>query len=177
MDRLRRHFLKLAARVLLLTIVLSVASPVGFSQTAEGQTNEKSLYAVALFTSLKQMDKEWGYIDDSYSGIRTDYHHIVVQEDDTTYKLPTRQGDYSVEYLNDGKLRVRRESLGKKFASLKVFPLRNHDADLTIQVTVYWVGLKKGKLMFEVSAWSDVTFRYDCEKREFVVAEVKLGGI
>jgi hypothetical protein len=169
--------LKLATRLLLFAIVLSLASPVGSSQAAKEETDEKSLYAVALFTSLKQMDKEWGYIDDSYSGIRTDYHHIVVQEADTTYKLPTRQGDYSVEYLNDGNLRARRESLGKDFASLKVFPLRNHGADLTMQVTVYWVGLKKGKLMFGLSDWADVTFRYDCEKKEFVVADVKLGGI
>jgi hypothetical protein len=70
---MRRTSLKLAARLLLLTIVLSVASPLGFSQTPKDQANEKSLYAVALFTSLGQMDKEWSHIDDAYAGrIRTD---------------------------------------------------------------------------------------------------------
>jgi hypothetical protein len=102
---------------------------------------------------------------------------MIVQEDDTTYELPTQHGEYSVEYLDNSKLRARRNSLGKDFPSLKVFPLRNHGADLTIQVTVYWVGLKKGKLMFGLSDWSDVTFHYDCETKEFVVAAVKLGGI
>jgi hypothetical protein len=178
MKRVRRPFVNVSARVLLLTIVLSVASPLGFSQAAKDQTNEKSLYAVALFASLRQMEKEWSKYADSYPGkIRTDYHHMVVQEDDATYELPTSEGDYNVEYLNDGKLRARRRSLGKDFPSLKVSPLRNHGADLTIQVAVQWVGLKKNMLSFGLSDWAEVTFRYDCEKKEFVVADVKLGGI
>ncbi|HEY4838200.1 MAG TPA: hypothetical protein VIH72_06315 [Candidatus Acidoferrales bacterium] len=170
--------MKLAARVLLLTIVLSVASPLGFSQAAKDQTSEKNLYAVALFASLRQMDKEWSqYADSSQGKIREDYHHMVVEEDDTTYRLPTSEGDYNVEYLNDGKLRARRKFLGKDFPSLKVFPARNDGADLKIQVSVYWIGFKKGMLGFGLSDWSVVTFRYDCEKKEFVVADVKLGGI
>jgi hypothetical protein len=165
-------------RFLLPVLALIVAAPLRSSRPVEDHNNDKSLYSVALFASLEQMDKEWSHINDAYSGrIRTDYHHMIVHTDATTYEIPASWHGYNVEYLDDAELRARRKTLGKDFASLRVFPLRNQGEVLTIQVTVYWVGLKKKMLMFGLSDWSNVTFRYDCEKKEFVVSGVQLGGI
>jgi hypothetical protein len=65
----------------------------------------------------------------------------------------------------------------KDFQALKISPIKNIDDGLRINISVYEIGVKKRMLMFGLSEWSNVTFRYDCEKKEFVVADVKLGGI
>jgi hypothetical protein len=46
-----------------------------------------------------------------------------------------------------------------------------------MSVVVYWVGYKKHRLQFGLSDWSDVEFRYECEKQRFVTSSIKLGGI
>jgi hypothetical protein len=48
---------------------------------------------------------------------------------------------------------------------------------LRIAFNVYWISYKKHGLFFSLSDWSNVYFRYDCEKRDFVIDEVKLGGV
>ena len=48
---------------------------------------------------------------------------------------------------------------------------------LEITFNVYWISYKKSSLKYALSDWSKVYFRYECDKREYVVDEVKLGGI
>jgi len=170
---------RIPSRVLLLALLWFIASPIGFSQT-ESHADEKNLYSVALFTSIERMDTEWEHlgVGDSTMQTRIDYHHMVVQKDpEITDKLPVKRGEYNVEYLDDREIFARRKDMIKDFATLKIFPIANNDNVLKIDVTVYWAGIKKGKHMYGLSDWSDVTFRYDCDKKEFVVSNVKLGGI
>jgi hypothetical protein len=162
--------LKTAFRLLLLAFLSLAASSLGFSRVAENHTNEKSLYSVALFASLEKMQTDWGRYHD--------YRHAVVEEDRAiTDDLPTILGDFSVEYLDDNALRAHRQDRVKDFQVLKIFPIKTIDDGLRINISVYEIGVKKRMVMFGLSEWSNVTFRYDCEKKEFVVADVKLGGI
>jgi hypothetical protein len=126
------------------------------------------------------MDKEYGHlgVGDSKTETAIDYRHMVVQKDpEITDKLPTKRGEYTVEYLENQEIFARRKNAKRDFATLKIFPMVNSANVLKINVTVYWAGIQKGKHMYGLSDWSVVTFRYDCDKKEFVVSNVKLGGI
>jgi hypothetical protein len=169
----------LIALFLLGSVATDAPSP-RISQSKQEHTNEKSLYSIALFASIERMEKEWGRLDDSDAGgrIRIDYHHLIVQKDDPiTTDLPTKSGDYNVEYLGESEILARRKILRRDFATLKVFPIESSGDDLVMQVRVEWAELRRGKLIHAISDWSDVTFRYDCEKKQFVISEIKLGGI
>jgi Gram-negative bacterial TonB protein C-terminal len=140
----------------------------------------ENLYAVALFVSLAEMQKSWGEIDDSDGGsrVRTDYHRMPVEKDPViTDQLPAQFGEHRVEYLDTESQIARCKKLRKEFAILRVRPIQAGGGLLKIQVSTSWVSYKKGRLMFAVSDWSDVEFRYDCEKQNFVVSSVRLGGI
>jgi hypothetical protein len=118
------------------------------------------------------MDKEWG------SQTRTNYHNMIVEKDrNITKGLPSQLGDYRVEYLDSQELIDRYKKLRKEFAILVAYPMVNEGERLEISFNVYWISYKKGSLNYSLSDWSKVHFRYDCEKREYVVSEVKLGGI
>ena len=168
---------KRAAVLALIAVLLcSPASP----QESGRHAKEDSLYSVALFASLAEMDRAWGHIDDSYvaRGIRTDYHHMPVEADyDITEALPSQVGDYHVEYLDYQGQVDRCKKLRKQFAILKIHPMQNEGASLKILISVYYLTYEKHRLFFGLSDWSDVEFRYDPDKQKFVVSAVKLGGI
>jgi hypothetical protein len=133
---------------------------------------------VALKTSILQMEKDWGHIDDSSPGVRTDYRHMIVaQAPPITEGLPTEFENHFVEYLDYQALVDRYRKLGKPFAVLEIHPMQNEGTTLRIAVVVYWSSYKKRHLLRGVSDWSDVEFQYDCDKKQFVVSSVKLGGI
>lgn len=161
-----------STRILLLVLYSLAGSPIGFSQCKEEPANEKKLYSLALFASIEKMDKDFGYLH------QTNYHHLTVQKDPAiTDALPTKQGDYNVEYLDDREILVRRKNMRKNFATFKIFPMWIDKSSLRISIRVEWAELEKGKLMLAISDWSDGTFRFDCEKKEFVISDIKLGGI
>jgi hypothetical protein len=142
--------------------------------------HNENLYAIALEASLIQMEKAWGYMDQSSDGsrIQTDYRHVIVEKNPAlTNDLPSSFADRAVEYLDHKGLIDRCKKLKKPFAVLKINPMRNEGDKLVINISVSWVMFRKGGLWFEISDWSNVEFNYDCEQRAFVRASVKLGGI
>jgi hypothetical protein len=168
--------------VLLRSVVLSILPflfvlPV-YTQEKGAPAKEENLYSKALFASIIEMEKSFGHSDDSYLGIRTDYHHMLVKKDTgITDDLPEQFGEYRVEYLDTQNLIARCKELRKPFSILKIQPMKSEGARLRIQVTVYWAEYKKSRLNLALSDWSDVEFRYDCETQSFVISNVKLGGI
>jgi hypothetical protein len=149
-----------------------------YPQEKGAAAKEENLYSKALFASIIEMEKSNGHIDDSYLGIRTDYHHMLVEKDlGITDDLPEQLGEYRVEYLDTQNQIARCKKLRKPFSMLKIQPMKSEGARLKIQVTVYWVKYKKSRLYFGLSDWSDVEFRYDCETQSFVISNIKLGGI
>jgi hypothetical protein len=164
---------------LLILLVVVFLSSSAAAQTTK-QLTETNLYYRALFASLDKMDREWGKIDDTVVGnrIRTDYHNMVVEKNrNITEGLPSQLGDHRVEYLEPQELIERYKRLRKEFAILVAYPIVNEGERLEITFNVYWISYKKSSLNYALSDWSKVYFRYECDKREYVVNEVKLGGI
>lgn len=165
--------------VLLVAFVALVAVSVS-AQSEPSKNAEDNLYSLALKTSILQMEKDWGHIDDSVLGeeIRTDYRHMIVEKESLiTDGLPTEFADHSVEYLDHEGLVARYRKLGKSYATLVIRPIQNEGPRLKVAVVVYWVSYKKHRLELGLSDWSNVEFRYDCDQQQFVVSSVKLGGI
>ena len=149
-----------------------------FGQTQS--SGNESLYSVALHSSILEMEKSWGGIDDGDGGsrVRTDYRHILVAANpEITDHLPSTFGDHAVEYLDNKAEIARYKKTKKEYAILKIHPIQNDNQGLRINISVYWVSYTKGRLNFGLSDWSDVKFRYDCVKQDFVVSSVDLRGI
>lgn len=160
--------IKLATPVLLLLLLTSSA----LSQQRNTPVIENNVYYRALFASLEKMDREWGKIGN------TDYHNMIVETNrNITVGLPSQLGNYRVEYLERQELIDRYKRLRKEFAILVAYPMVNEGERLQITFNVYWISYKKSSLNYALSDWSKVYFRYECDKREYVVDEVKLGGI
>jgi hypothetical protein len=164
---------QLAAVLVLVTVFVP-------AQSKQSETHEDNLYALALKTSILQMEKEYGHIDDTVLGerTRTDYRHMIVQEDPLITKgLPTEFGNHFVEYLDSQALVERFKKSGKPYAALVIQPMQNEGKTLKIAVVVYWISHNKGHLQLGLSDWSNVELHYDCDKQQFIVSSVKLGGI
>jgi hypothetical protein len=158
-------------------VFISVFTP---AQSNRSETNDESLYSLALKTSILQMEKDYERIDDAVGGerMRTDYRHMIVERDDLITKgLPTEFEDHFVEYLDNQELIQRSNKLGKPYATLVIRPVKNEGKILKIDVVVYWVSYKKHRLQLALSDWSNVEFQYDCERQKFIVSSVKLDGI
>ena len=163
-------------RLLLATSLLLMCSQIAISQ--ETPRNQQNLYATALFASLDKMAKDWGGINDaSDHTIRTDYHRMIVEKDDVTESLPDSLGEYRVDYLDEDELVARYRKLRKEFAVLRIHPIKNEGAKFRINIALYWFSYKKETLNYALSDWSDVEFHYDCEKKKWMIDEVKLGGV
>jgi hypothetical protein len=149
----------------LLAIALLSSSAV--AQTPQ-QPLEANLYYRALFAGLDKMSKSYG----------NNYHHVIVQKErGITDGLPSQLGEHRVEYLDSQGLIDRYKKLRKEFPILVARPMKNEGERLNITFTVWHISYTKGRLNYAVSDWVDAYFRYDCEKREYVIDEVKLGGI
>lgn len=164
---------KLATFMALVTVLAA-------AQSNQPETHEDSLYALALKTSIFQMEKEYGHIDDTVLGerTRTDYRHMIVEEDSLITKgLPTEFENHFVEYLDSQALLERYKKSGKSYATVVIQPMQNEGKILKVAVVVYWVNQQTGHLQLELSDWSNVEFHFDCDKQQFLVTSVKLGGI
>jgi hypothetical protein len=159
---------KLTIPLLLLLLLTSSAS----SQQRNIPDVENNLYYRALFASLEKMDKEWGNI------VHTDYRNMIVETNrEITEGLPSQLGRYRVEYLDSQGLIDRYKKLRKPFAILVSHPMKNNEGRLEISYTVHRFSYGNGQSLYELSDWINVYFRFDCEKRDYVIDEVKLGGI
>jgi len=106
--------------------VLFAFSPVCANQDVASSRRE-NLYAVALFSSIAEMEKSWGQIDDSNGGeqVRTDYHNMLAVEDpEITSKLPTELGNYRVSYLDSNQQIVRYKKWENHTRSSRSIPFR-----------------------------------------------------
>lgn len=141
---------------------------------------EDNLYSIALKASILQMEKDYGKMDDTVLGerVRTDYRHMIVEEDPLITKgLPTEFEGHVVEYLDNPALIERCRKLRKPYASLVIRPMKNEGKIVKIAIAVYWVSYKNNRLQLALSDWSNVEFQYDCDKQQFVISSVKLEGI
>jgi hypothetical protein len=161
-------------------VLLLLLTSSALSQQRNKPAVENNLYYRALFASLEKMDREWGKINDAAmrKRARTDYHNMIMQWSPwITDELPSQLGEYRIEYLNSRELVARYIKLRKEFPTLKVYPMVNEGERLCIHFNVYWVSYNKRGLNYALSDWSKVYFRYDCERREYVIDEVKLRGV
>ena len=168
------------SRLVPISLLLLLCALSGSPQTGGAAAMDDNLYSAALLASMTEMEKSWGHIDDSDGGsrLRTDYHHMLVEKNpEITDTLPSEFGDYHVEYLDTQAQIDRYKKLRKQFSILRIHPMKNEGSRLKISLTVSYFEYKKGRLMFAFSDWSNVEFHYDCAKQNFVIAEVKLGGI
>jgi hypothetical protein len=171
-----RAFVQIVAISLTSILFGSVALP----QEGLPQPKDDNLYSVALFSSLAEMQKSWGHIDDSkaLNQVPTDYHHMPVEEAfGITDQLPSDHDGFHVEYLDIRAQIARCREVRKSFAIVRIHPMQYNGARLKVFISVSWLTFRKSKLAYGYSDWSDVEFRYDCEKKTFVLASVKLGGI
>jgi len=141
---------------------------------ADSNAAKDNFYSKALFASLAKMEEAWGHI----SRNTIDYHDmIVVAYPQITDTLPLQFGDYRVRYLDNNDLIATYKKFKREFPVFIAHPMVNEGDFIKVSFTVNWVSYKKRRLNFGVSDWSNVYFRYDCEKREYVIDKVELGGI
>ena len=158
--------------------VVFLSAYAAFPQESASPPKEENLYFKALSASILEMEKSWGHQDNSALGVRTDYHHMLVERDLTITKdLPEQFGDHRVEYLETQDVIAKCKQLRKPFAILKIFPMKNEGPRLKITINVYWASYKKGHLELGLSDSSEVELNYNCEKQSFIISKVKLGGI
>jgi hypothetical protein len=167
-------------RTVQLAAVILLVAVFGPAQSNQSEPHGDNLYSLALETSILEMEKEYGHIDDTELGerTRTDYRHMIVEQDPLITKgLPTQFENHFVEYLDSKVLVERYKKSGKSYATLVIQPMQNEGKTLKIAVVVYWISLRKGHLQLGLSDWSNVEFHYDCDKQQFIVSSVKLDGI
>jgi hypothetical protein len=117
-----------------------------YPQDKGAHAKEENLYSKALFASIIEMEKFFGHIDDRHLGIRTNYHHTLVEKDPgITNDIPEQFGEYRVEYFDTQNQIARCKELRKPFSILKIQPIKSEGARLKIQGTVYWVEHKKSE--------------------------------
>lgn len=145
--------------------------------------DEKNLYRIALAASLDKMAQSWGHINDTACGHKcermpTDYRNMIVERNfELTDNLPSQFGDRRVEYLDSAGLIERYKKVRKEFLILAMHPMKNEGDNLKISITTHWFHYKKGVSYYAISDWSNVIFRFDCEKNEFSIKDVVLGGV
>ena len=182
-------------QLFLLFVILASYSHPAFSQIGgidprtggpNKPADENNFYYKALLASLEKFDelektlksRSASVGDDCGDRICADYHNMIVQySHDITGNLPSRLGDYQVEYLNQQGLIDKYKKRNKELPILIPHPMENEQERLKISFTFHWFSYKKRSLNYAISDWCNVYFRYDCEKREYVIDEVRLGGI
>ena len=167
---------KRSLSVLLLTITLQT---IAFSQSEIIQTDESNLYAQALFASIAKMKAAWGtQSSQNPNQLPTNYDRMIVEKQpELTDKLPERRGEIQVEYLDRQGLIERAQKLKKAYLILVGHPMVTEGKRLKISFTTHWIGYGKRRLLYGLSDWSNVYFRYDCRQEKYVLDEVRLGGI
>lgn len=155
------------------TIVL--ISRFSLAQNSGSAPKQDNLYAAALYASVAQMEKEWARTEHTpEDAIHPDYHHMIVKQSEMTEKLPVKAGDYEVEVLSPRELVERYRNSRKSFPILVLHPMENEGAALTVNIKLFRFSHKRTASSYVFAGSSDVEFRYDCEKNEWVVAKVQL---
>ena len=169
------------SRLLTAAAVMLMLASSTVSQQSNAAANENTLYSRALFAGLEKMQKAWGKFEltgKEGSRIDANYHQMIVERNrGITDGLPAQSGDYRVEYLWPQELIDRYKRVRKEFPILVGHPMVNDGARLKITFNLCWFSYNKRSMNYALSDWAIVYFRYDCEKHQFVLDEVTLGGI
>jgi hypothetical protein len=169
-----------SVRMVVAFIVTGCAVAGIYGQQSVGTEVDESLYVRGLLAGLREMTIRWGEIDDSDMGarVRSDWHNVIVEKDpELAEELPSILGEYSIQYLNRRELIDRYKKLRKEFSIIIMHPMKNEGKRLTVWFSIGWFKYKKRSIHYAFSDWCSVYFRYDCTAQEYVVDEVKLGGI
>ena len=166
-------------RSLIVLLVMITLQTVAFSQSEIIHNDESNLYAQALFASIAKMKAAWGtQSNQNPNQLPTNYDRMIVEKQpELTDKLPERMGEIQVEYLDRQGLIERAQKLKKAYLILVGHPMTIEGKRLKISFTTHWIGYGKRRLLYGLSDWSNVYFRYDCRQEKYVLDEVRLGGI
>lgn len=179
-------FLLNIKQLFLLVLILVFYGPSAFTQGGNKTVDEHNLYSKSLFASLKKfaeldetLRSRGAFIgNDCGDRLCADYRNMIVERHrEITDGLPSQLRDYRVEYLDAQGLIDRYRKLRKELPILIAHPMETERERVKISFTLHWFSYKKQSMTYAISDWSTVYFRYDCEKREYVIDEVKLGGI
>ncbi len=138
------------------------------------------IYTTALIETSKEMERQWGYLKENplSNETPTDYKHLLVCSDESVPgDYPSRVEGRQFDYLTRGELFSRRKTAKKDLSVLIINLARIEGSRVKVVIEQRSVGVYDGKPALAVSDWGAVFFRFDCERREFIFDEVKLGGI
>ena len=117
---------------------------------------------------------------------------IVEKNEEVSDEFPSQIGEHHVEYLDNQELIDHYRKVRKKFSLLIISSMGNDGDRLTIIVNQQWFSYSERRKInfwapwvrftifnafYEISDWSKVVFRYDCQLQKYVIESVKLGGI
>ncbi len=166
---------------ILMGIVLSICPSALVGEQAPPDVQiEESIYTRGLRATLREVTKRWGQGDDSAGGtqIGTDWRRPIVEvRTGITYGMPATIGDSRVEYLSEDALIERYKKLRKDFPVIVINPMTTEGERLKIHYSIDWFRYEHHRPLYQISSWSIVYFRLDDARRQFVVDQVKLGGI
>jgi hypothetical protein len=161
-------------RVWWATLLVSLAVLPLSAQSPPEQS--ENLYVLALRAAAEAEAKTYGYQGDR------NYYNLIVEKDKTTEEIPGQVGPFRVSVLDSSGLRDRFRKQGK-FPVLEIFPARIKGPLLSVSISTYWFGYREprrfwhARFEFALEGGAVVEFRYDCERRQFVVNGVNLWGV
>lgn len=132
-----------------------------------------NLYLKALSACVEKQAQEYRKFS-----VARDYQNRVVERNIfLTDTLPTRIGEYRIEYLDASELAARYKSSRKRLPIISVRPMVNEEGMLRISLADYWFSYEKRSLTYSLEGGCNVFFRYDCERKAHVLDRVDLWGV
>jgi hypothetical protein len=153
-----------------------LALSVGHFLRAQVPQQSDDLYALALKAAADEEAKSYGNQKDF------DAYNLIVEKTSTTTDIPGQLGPFHVAILDDNGLRERFRKHGE-FRIKEVFPARIKGSRVTVNILEYWYRYREAALFRRAMTFrateggAEVEFRFDCDKRQFVVDHVRLWGI
>jgi hypothetical protein len=172
-------------RILGAVIIVPCFSILLFSQVATqtpqpSKPAEDNLYCRALLATMDaryKLDVEFNARAKEKRPAADFRRFILGKYDSITDELPTQYGEYQLEILDRAGLKARFQKLKSEFPILVVYPTSNEGTRLRVHFDLFYISFKHDVLNMGLSEWSNVFFRFDCEKKAYVIDEVQLGGI
>lgn len=156
-------------------ITIIVAFVFGICQARCQDRESDKIYWTAL-------DAYTHYLDSSFNrnnanGQSVTKRAIYLKKQDYIDSLPERMNGYPVILLTETNYKKLYRDHQKSLIQTEILPLKVMDSLLQITIIPYHGKLKANHLRLGVSDGVDVVFYYHCEKRRFLLKEVKGWGI
>jgi hypothetical protein len=135
-------------------------------QTRQASDPENNLYYRALSEYLKKRTESWGLED-----------VVILENSDAIGNLPAQFGGVPVRYLDKKDLISEYKRRDQAFRVFEIRPLTNDGANLVVFFAENLISRRKKAFVYSPSEAGKVEFRYDCEKREFVIEKVELWSV